>query len=202
MGLFMAIIIILTFTPIGLIDLPFIKATSIHVPVIIGAILLGPKYGAALGFMFGAGSLIKNTLVPGALSFAFSPAVNVLGTDEGSAFALVICFVPRILVGVIPWMVYEGLKKLPVVKVKAVNAVWLAIAGASGALTNTLLVMPMIYLVFKEPFALAMKIEADAVFAGIMGIIAANGIPEAIVAAVLTPVVAGVLQLVFKGDKK
>ncbi|MEG0825776.1 MAG: ECF transporter S component, partial [Oscillospiraceae bacterium] len=49
LSIFIAIIFLLAFTPIGLIDLPLIKATILHVPVIIGAILLGPKKGAFLG---------------------------------------------------------------------------------------------------------------------------------------------------------
>ena len=43
LAMFTGIIFLLTFTPLGLIDLPVIKATILHVPVIIGSILLGPK---------------------------------------------------------------------------------------------------------------------------------------------------------------
>ncbi len=73
LAMFTAILFLLTFTPIGMIDLPIIKATVLHVPVIIGALLLGPKKGAFLGGMFGLASLLKNTLVPNLSSFAFSP---------------------------------------------------------------------------------------------------------------------------------
>ena len=113
-SMFSAIIVILTFTPIGLIDLPLIKATILHVPVIIGAILLGPKKGAFLGAVFGLASLVKNSMVPGVLSFAFSPLIPVPGMDRGRLWALVICFVPRILVGVTPWLVYKLVCLLPV----------------------------------------------------------------------------------------
>ena len=100
LSMFTAIIFLLTFTPLGLVDLPVIKATVLHVPVIIGSILLGPRKGAFLGGMFGLSSLIKNTLVPGLSSFVFSPLIPVPGLDRGSLWALFICFVPRILVGV------------------------------------------------------------------------------------------------------
>lgn len=102
LAMFTAILFLLTFTPIGMIDLPIIKATVLHVPVIIGALLLGPKKGAFLGGMFGLASLLKNTLVPNLSSFAFSPLIPVPGLDRGSPWALVVCFVPRILVGVTP----------------------------------------------------------------------------------------------------
>ena len=113
LAMFTAILFLLTFTPIGMIDLPIIKATVLHVPVIIGALLLGPKKGAFLGGMFGLASLLKNTLVPNLSSFAFSPLIPVPGLDRGSPWALVVCFVPRILVGVTPWLSIRCFRPCP-----------------------------------------------------------------------------------------
>ena len=48
-ALLVAIVILLANTPLGMIQLPIIKATTVHIPVIIGAILLGPLAGAILG---------------------------------------------------------------------------------------------------------------------------------------------------------
>ena len=62
-ALMAAIIIVLANTPLGMIQLPVIKATTVHIPVIIGAILLGPSAGAILGGVFGICSLISNTFV-------------------------------------------------------------------------------------------------------------------------------------------
>ena len=106
-----AIILLLAFTPLGLIDLPLIKATILHVPVIIGAVLLGWRKGALLGGVFGLASLVKNTIAPSALSFAFSPFIPVPGTDRGSIWALVICLIPRILTGITPALVYAGVRR-------------------------------------------------------------------------------------------
>lgn len=109
-ALFTAIIMIMAFVPyLGYINLVVIKATLIHVPVIIGSIMLGPKKGAFLGFVFGCTSLINNTFNPTLLSFAFSPFYSV-GEIGGNAFSLVICFVPRILVGIVPYFVYRALR--------------------------------------------------------------------------------------------
>ena len=52
-GLMAAIVIVLANTPLGMIQLPIVKATTVHIPVIIGAILLGPTAGAILGGVFG-----------------------------------------------------------------------------------------------------------------------------------------------------
>ncbi|WP_331836463.1 ECF transporter S component [Erysipelothrix piscisicarius] len=59
--LFAAIIILLSMTPLGFIHLGFIKATIVHIPVIIGSIILGPTAGAGLGLIFGINSMINNT---------------------------------------------------------------------------------------------------------------------------------------------
>ena len=153
LAMFTAIIFLLTFTPLGLIDLPVIKATVLHVPVIIGSILLGPKKGAFLGGMFGLASLLKNTLVPGLSSFVFTPLIPAPGLDRGSPWALFICFVPRILVGVTPWLVYALFRRLPGRRGAGVQAGTMALAGVVGAFTNTALVMGSICVLFTEAYA-------------------------------------------------
>jgi uncharacterized membrane protein len=186
MGMFSAIILLLAFTPIGFIQLPFIKATIIHIPVIIGSILLGYKYGAVLGFLFGLTSLINNTMAPTLSSFAFSPFIPIPANDSGSPFALIVCFVPRILVGVFPYLVYIGLKNLLKNKMEILC---LTISGVVGSLTNTLLVMHLIYFLFRDSYAEVRNIAFDAVYGVILSIIAVNGIPEAIVAGIFTTAV-------------
>ena len=49
LALMAAIVILLANTPLGMIQLPIIKATTVHIPVIIGSIVLGPAAGAFLG---------------------------------------------------------------------------------------------------------------------------------------------------------
>ena len=185
-SMFSAIIFLLAFTPIGFINLGFIKATIIHIPVIIGSIILGPKMGAGLGFMFGATSLINNTISPVISSFVFSPFIPVPGLSSGSPWALLICFVPRILVGVFPWFVYLLGQHLS--KNKS-NLVSLTIAGVLGSMTNTLLVMHLIYFLFKDEYASVRGVAQNAVYGVITTIIVGNGIPEAIVAGILTALI-------------
>lgn len=183
-GLFMAIIAVMTFIPnVGYINLIVIKATLLHVPVIVGSIVLGPKKGAVLGATFGITSLIKNTMEPSLLSFAFSPFYQV-GEIGGNGWSVVIALVPRVLVGVIPYFVFIGIEKL-LKNVKVRRTIAIPVACAVGAFTNTLLVMNMIYFFFKDEFAAAKSIAIEAVYSAILGIIAANGVPEAIVAVVI-----------------
>ena len=183
-ALFMAIIAVMTFIPnVGYINLIVIKATLLHVPVIVGSIVLGPKRGAVLGATFGITSLIKNTLEPSLLSFAFSPFYQV-GEIGGNAWSVVIALAPRILVGIVPYYVFTGLEKL-LKRKKIRRVVALSISCASGAFINTLLVMNLIYFCFREEFAAAKSIALDTVYSAILGIIAVNGVPEAVVAVVI-----------------
>ncbi len=113
-ALFVAIIVAMAFTPLGYIPLVVINATIIHIPVILGSLFLGPKKGALLGAVFGLTSFLKNTLMPTSLSaFVFSPvlAFDVVGVS-GIFKSLFICFVPRILVGVVPYFVFQFVKKM------------------------------------------------------------------------------------------
>lgn len=112
-ALFTAIIVIMAFTPLGYIPLVVINATIIHIPVILGALFLGPKKGAFLGFVFGLTSFINNTFKAATASaFVFSPvlAYNVAGVS-GIFKSIYICFVPRILVGVVPYFIYLLIRK-------------------------------------------------------------------------------------------
>lgn len=183
-ALFAALIVLMAFTPfLGYIPLGFTRATIIHIPVIVGALVLGPKKGAVLGFVFGLTSFINNTMNPTITSFVFTPFYS-LGDYNGGVGSLVICFIPRILVGVVPYYVYQGIKKLA--KKPGTNSVGLVCAGLSGALTNTLLVMGAILLFFKDAYAAANGISVAAVYGFVLGIIGTNGVPEAIVASLLT----------------
>lgn len=183
-ALFAALIILMAFTPfLGYIPLGFTRATIIHIPVILASLILGPKKGAFLGGVFGATSFINNTMNPTITSFVFTPFYTLAGF-EGGIGSLVICFIPRILVGVVPYYVYKLLNKVSQNK-KGTGIVPLAAAGVAGALTNTLLVMNLIFLFFRDQYAAANSVAVDGVYKFILSIIGINGVPEAIVAGIL-----------------
>ena len=254
-GLFTAIIIIMAFTPLGYIPLVVINATIIHIPVILGSLFCGPKKGAFLGFVFGFTSCLKATIVGGTLSsFVFSPvlAASLVGTS-GIFKSLFIAFVPRILVGVIPYFVYIGIKKVLASEKKnlwgtvlnvlmsvflafgvyaflgkmseslsqaaalgigiAVGAVVFIVveavfirkstqvipfvyAGVAGAMTNTLLVIGSIFVLYKDAYADAIGVAGNAVLGVITGVISFNGVIEAIVAAIIVYLVGLVLNTI------
>lgn len=180
---FIAIVFLLAFSPIGYINLPFIKATVVHIPVIIGSLLLGPKKGAVLGFFFGLTSLIINTMTPSILSFVFSPLIPLPGLGRGSVWALAVTFLPRILVGIVPWYVGSLMRRATK---KNLNAVQMMISGVVGSMTNTVFVLGLIYLIFRDEYAAARGMAVDQVLVVILGVVTSNGLVEALVAGVLT----------------
>ncbi len=192
LGVLMAIEIMLAFTPLGFVPLGFTKATTVHIPVIIGAIFLGPIGGLILGTVFGITSVIINTMTPSLTSFVFSPFVTIGGVD-GNLWSLFIAIVPRALIGVTSYYTYKGLSKC-----LKNNIVPYAAAGVVGAMTNTLLVMGSIYIFFGEPYAAAKEVAFEALFGVIMGVVGVNGIPEAIVAGILVATICKVLKSIFK----
>lgn len=196
-AVFMAIIIIMAFSPFGYIPLGFMNATIIHVPVIIGAIILGPKYGGFLGLVFGVTSLWKNTYMPNATSFVFSPFIK-MGEYGGNFWSLVICLAPRILIGIVAYYVFRGIMRTLKAN-QARRSIALAAAAVAGSLTNTLLVMNLIYLCFGKEYGAAAKGLTEGIYAVILGMICMNGIPEAIVAGILTVVIT---QALFKAMKE
>ena len=99
---------------------------------------------------------------------------------------------PRILVGVVPYFVFKLVQKIAKGK-KGSETIALVFAGLAGSLTNTLLVMNGIYLFFGESYAQARNTAADAVYGLILSVIGINGVPEAIVAAILTVAIGKVL---------
>ena len=191
-ALMAAIVIVLANTPLGMIQLPIIKATTVHIPVIIGAVLLGPSAGAILGAVFGICSLISNTMAPTLLSFAFSPFMSTSGIP-GALKAIWVSVGCRILIGVAAgwlWILFARLKLNQIIA--------LPIVGFVGSMVNTITVMGSIYLLFAQQYAEAKEVAVTAVWGLVMGTVTASGIPEAIAAAILVLALGKVLISVFK----
>jgi uncharacterized membrane protein len=200
-SMFAAIIFVMTFSPIGFIPLGAMNATIIHVPVIIGAIVMGPRTGAFLGSLFGLASLIRATISPNLLSFVFSPLIPLPGTDQGSLWALLICFGPRVLVGITPYYTDKFFMKFtgPNPKWRFMSTFF---AGMAGSMTNTILVMGLIFLIFKDAYASAVGSGAELVLGMIMTVVFAHGIPESLIAGIFTSAVCRALQSYLKRGTK
>ncbi|MCI9243200.1 MAG: ECF transporter S component [Lawsonibacter sp.] len=180
-AMFVALQLTLQLTGIGLIPLPLINATTLHIPVIVGAVLLGPLAGAVLGGTFGLCSMWTATINPTPLSFAFSPVLAAeAGGAAGAVKAVWIALGCRILIGVVSGWLWTALKRLKISDYAA-----LPVVGVAGALTNTGLVMGSIFFLLRPEFAEAKNVGMEMVLGLVMTVVATSGVAEAIAAAVL-----------------
>lgn len=140
LSLLIALEAVMAFTPLGFIMIPPISITILHIPVIIGAILMGPTCGGILGGAFGVLSMIKATF------FAASPADLLFSPFLSGApvQSLVMCIVPRILLGVFAALLYRLFKGLFEKDVPA-----LAVSCILATLLHSLMVLGSMWLFFS-----------------------------------------------------
>lgn len=196
LAMFCALLLAMGMSGIGFIPLPVIKATTMHIPVILGAVLLGPAAGGVLGAIFGLCSIWVNTTAPGLLAFAFSPFMTQEGLP-GVLKSLWIALGCRILLGVIAGWLWRLLKKL----VKQ-DYIALPVTATVATICHTLLVMGSIYVLLAQQYAEAKNVAVTAVFGLVMGTVTAAGIPEAIAAAILVTVIGKALLHLMERMKK
>ena len=170
-GVLSAISIMMSMLPfIGYIPIGPTKATIMHIPVIIGAIIEGPVVGATIGLIFGLTSLWNAMTQPTITSIFFlNPLVSIL---------------PRVLIGVVAYYVYQGIYKIS----KKVYAAGF-MAGLIGSLANTVGVLGMIYVLYADKYM--ERIGQAGADAGkwLFTLAATNGVPEALVAALIVSAV-------------
>lgn len=110
-----AVALVLGYTPLGLIPLPGVNATTLHIPAIVAGILAGPIVGAFVGAIFGMVSFLRHT------NPAFGNPLIALG--------------PRILIGVGAALVFSLLHRRYARSLSAValGAVIFTILGPGAA---------------------------------------------------------------------
>ena len=179
-GLLVGITIFLGISGYGFIPLFAVNATILHIPTIIGAMAAGPKVGAMTGFFFGMFSFIQAFRSP-AVMMQFASSYNPL-------YALIICVVPRVAIGWIAWKLFRILPGKLAVR-----------AGGAAVITtflHTVMFLSLFYLLVGGPFAQHQGVSPVAVAEMLAGIAGANGIPEAIVAGVITaPIISALYRI-------
>lgn len=177
LGVMLAFTIILDFTPLGAIPLfGVINATINHLPTVVTGIILGPIAGAIIGAAFGIVSMFHAITRPNTIlaPLFMNPLVSVL---------------PRIFIGVMSYYGYVLFKKINK-ESKKVNVISIFTGGVIGSLTNTILVLTMLYIVYKdkieEMISTVPKMAGTSVKAFVIGIGTTQGIGESIVIGILT----------------
>ena len=176
-GMLSSISIFLGLTGLGFIPIPPVKATIMHIPVIIGAIVEGPLVGALVGLVFGLFSMYQAFTTPVPTSFIF--------------WNPIIALVPRILIGIISYYVYIFLRN----KVRN-QSISIGIAAICSTLTNTIGVLGLTYFIYLDKYVAATHIDKAVAGATISMIGITNGIPEAIISAAISiPVIMTILRI-------
>ncbi len=165
LSLLLAILLVMAFTPLGYLHIGPLSVTFLVIPVVIGSLVLGLKAGAVLGLAFGITSLAQ--------CFGLDPFGTAL-FGINPLYTVVFCLIPRVLVGVMAYLVFKMLegKKL------ACYA-----ASAAGSLTNSVLVLGSIILLFGETDYI--KAFGNNVFEILMTLGMVNAVVEVVVCAVV-----------------
>lgn len=183
LSLLVSLLLILGFTPLGFISIPPVSITTMHIPVIIGSIILGPIYGGITGLVFGLISLLKAITGPaGPVDLLFSPFAS-----GSPLYSLIMCIGPRVILGILPGLLSDLLYKR--MKNKSLG---IAISAGLATACHTIMVLGCLSIFFK---ALPIK----EVF---LTIISLNGSLEILSAVLIVPAVAIPLKKTFILPKK
>lgn len=178
-AIFIALILLLAFTPmLGYIKIGVLSITTVAIPVIIGAIVLGPWYGALFGFVFGMTSFLQCFM-----GDAFGAAL--VGISPVRTF--ITCIVPRVLVGLNSALLYRLIMKRPTNS----RSVAVFVSALAGSLTNTVFFLGFLGLLFGNTDYIKAMQETEAghisLIALLVGFAGINAIAEAIAAAIIAP---------------
>lgn len=179
LGILSAFIIVQTFVPfLGNIPIPPLNPTIIHITVIVAAFVLSTKDGMLVGLVWGLARMVKAYTLPA------SPLDLLLWTNP------VIAVVPRVMVGLVAGLVFHAFLKRKQEKIGMVTAAVL------GSLTNTVLVLGFIALFYGNEYATALNVDPSNLLKVLAGIVATNGIGEAVAAGLIAPFIATALMKV------
>lgn len=174
-GILGAIVVVLASTPLGFVPIGPIMATTIHIPVVIGAIVGGPLVGALVGLFFGLTSFSRAILTPTITSFVnLNPLLSI---------------VPRVLFGLLTGLLYQAIRERSKNKTLAT-----VVATAFGCLFHTTAYLTTMYFLFGSAYmtAIGQDPALAAKFLATVGL--TNGIPEMILAVILALPITKVIQ--------
>lgn len=189
-ALLTALIIVMAFTPLGYLKAGAIEITFITIPVIIGAVLLGPVGGLFLGAVFGITSFIQcfGMSTFGVALFSVSPLCTAI-----------VCIVPRVLMGWLTAVIFKAVSS----KDKTTFVQYL-VASIAGPLLNTILFTGTLLLLFNNaPIIIQLKEQFGStnVMAFAAAFVGVNGLIEAGVCAVLGTALCKALSVAMKKMK-
>ena len=191
LALFIAIILVMKITGLSSIPVGPLNMTLTMVPIAIGAMLLGPRAGAILGFVYGCTSLYDAIAGKSPMT-GFFFQISPFGT-------IVLCVVLRILVG---WL--TGLLFKAVQKIDRTRSVCYFVGGLAAPVINTVLFMGFIIVFFYQTeFVQNMvtKLGASGPLTLVVLMVGVQGLVEAATGLVIGGGVAKAVAYALKLDK-
>lgn len=176
-----AILLVMSFTPLGYLNIGPLAISFNMIPVAIGAIALGPVGGMILGGVFGITSFLQ------CLGIGGTSAMGVILFEINPFLAFVQRFIPRLLAGLLSGFVFKGVKRL-------INPTVACFAtGFSAALLNTALFMSALVLLFGNTEYVQGLIGGRNVILFICAFVGINAVVEMIACSLIVGVVGKVL---------
>lgn len=177
-----AILLIMSFTPLGYLNIGPLAISLNMIPVGIAAIVLGPMGGMVLGGMFGITSFLQCMGIGG------TSAMGVILFEISPFLAFVQRFVPRLLAGLLSGLIYRGVRKLS--NPTAAGFV----TGFCAALLNTVLFMLALVLLFGHTEYLQDLIGGKNILVFVCAFVGVNAVVEMIAATAAVGVIGKVVN--------
>lgn len=182
MGLLTAVLLMMSFTPIGFLNIGPLAITLNMIPVAIGAIAIGPKGGAILGAVFGITSFLQCIGIGG------TSAMGVILFEISPVLAFIQRFVPRFVMGLATAFIYKLAKK-------AINSTVASyIAGFCAAFLNTALFMTLLVLLFGRTDYMTELMGGKNVIVFICTFVGINAVFEMIASTLFTGIITKALE--------
>lgn len=181
-----AILLVMSFTPLGFLNIGPLAISLNMIPVGIGAMALGPIGGMILGGMFGITSFLQ------CLGIGGTSAMGIILFGINPFLAFVQRFVPRLLAGLLSGFIFLGVKKL------SNSTVAGFVTGFCAALLNTVLFMLALVLLFGNTAYMQGLIGGKNIIVFICTFVGINAVVEMIAATAAVGLIGKVLnQVVF-----
>lgn len=174
LGLLTAILLVLSMTPLGYLNIGPLAISFNMIPVAVGAAALGPVGGAVLGAVFGMTSFMQ------CLGIGGSSAMGVILFDINPLFAFIQRFVPRLVTGFLVGLIYKGVRKFARVHVAG------CVAGFFAALLNTVLFMGALVLLYGNTQYLADLIAGRNIIVFVCAFVGVNAVAEMLASTAVT----------------
>ena len=182
LAVLVGILLLMSFTPLGYLNIGPLAITLNMIPVAIGAIALGPSAGAALGAVFGITSCLQcigigGSSAMGAAMFEIDPVLTVIQR-----------FIPRFFAGWIAGWAYVGLNKLTNSTVAGF------VTGFLAALMNTVFFMSALVVLFGRTAYLQNLINGQNILLFVCTFVGINAVVEMLASTVVVGSVCDALK--------